>query len=60
MVKTTNEPKLRGCVFLLKNSKSAFLGFKKFRTKIVSVDNVELYLYAKSQLKSHYILGTHK
>jgi hypothetical protein len=40
----------------LKISKSTFVSFKKISTKIIGVDNVELYQCAKSQFKIHCIL----
>jgi hypothetical protein len=44
----------------LKNSKSTFVSFRKIRTKILDVDNVELYQCAKYQFKIRCILGTQK
>jgi hypothetical protein len=41
----------------LKISKPIFVSFKKFRTKHLGVDNVEIYRCVKSQFKINCILG---
>jgi hypothetical protein len=51
------EPELHGGRFSERKSNQTFLSFIKIRTKILCVDNVELYQSVKSQFKIWCILG---